>query len=99
MADQVKLVNTVIDDGNRIVNWDFDPKETVRSVLTRWGFEWETDTVSVCGVLMMPENMLDHALEDYMYAPSECFQYPKRIFIKMKQPQKKEKKEKVADVG
>lgn len=97
MADQKKLVNTVIDDGNRIVNWDFEPSETVRSVLTRWGFEWEKDSVSVCGFLMMPENMLDHSLEDYMYAASKCWQYAGRIFIKMKQPQK-EKKEEKADV-
>lgn len=98
MADQVKLVNTVIDDGNRIVNWDFDPKETVRSVLTRWGFTWEPNTVQVCGFLLMPENMLDHPLEDYMYTASKCLQYTGRVFIKMRQP-KKEKKEEVADVG
>ena len=97
MADQKKLVNTVIDDGNRIVNWDFDPNETVRSVLTRWGFEWEKDSVHVCGFLLF-ENMLDYPLKDYMYAASKCWQYTGRIFIKMKQPNK-EKKEKVADVG
>lgn len=98
MMREEKMVNVIMKDGNRIVNWDFDPNETVRSVITRWNFAWEPNTVRVCGVLMMPENMLDHPLKDYMYEPSKVYDYPKRVYIEMAQP-KKEKKEEPENVG
>lgn len=92
-----KLVNVVIKDGNRIVNWDFAPSETIESVLKRWGFQWEPNSVVVCG-LPLDDNMLDKPLSKSIYVTSAIGQYTGRLFIKMKQPQKP-KKEGDANVG
>lgn len=93
MREEKVLVNTVISDGNRTVNWDIDPSETVRAVLTRWGFEWEPYSVIVCGFLLS-EKMLDYPIAEYRYTPSIVYDYANRVFIRMKQPQKKKEERK-----
>ena len=95
MRDE-KLVNVIMKDGNRTVNWDFTGSTTVRECLQRWNFEWEPNTVHVCGWLVF-ESQLDKPIADYMYAPSMIYDYPKKVYINMTQPVKK--KEEPKDVG
>lgn len=94
---QDRVVNVVMRDGNRTVNWDFKESTTVRECLTRWKFEWEPNSVFVCGEPAF-ENQLDKPIKDFMYAPSEIYEYANRVFIVMKQPVVEKKRESDADV-
>ena len=96
MSQEEKLINVIMKDGNRTVNWDFKESTTVLECLKRWNFEWEPNTVHVCGFLVF-ESQLDKPITDYMYAASKVYEYPKRVYIEMTQPVKK--KEAVSDVG
>lgn len=78
--------NVLIKDGNRTVNWDFKADSTVREVLQLWKFEWEPDSVKICGK-PVPDNMLDHPLSDYwLWKGSVVI----TMVPKKKGPQKKE---------
>lgn len=84
------MINVIIRDGNRTVNWDFPGSDTALEVLNRWHFEWEAESVSVCG-MPIPEEMLNSTLDDLVYASTAMCMYAGKLFIDVKQPEKKKK--------
>lgn len=89
MNNKFNLVNVVIYDGNRKVNWDFRNTKSMKEALEKFGFKWEPNTIRVNGHLTL-ESHLHYMLGSFVEASKRCGDDTNRLFVTMMRPQKKE---------
>lgn len=98
MTDYRKpMVNVILRDGNRTVNWDYPEDTPLLDVLKNWKFSWETDSVRVCG-MPIPDSLLYRQIEEFVFSATKCCRFTGSLFVDMVQPKKK-KKEVVTNDG
>ena len=93
MKPYIRIVNVLIKDGNRIVNWDFSDKDTVLEILKRWNFKWVPDSARICG-MPIPEELLSETVQHFVEASKQFNLYKDKLVVEIegipeKPPEKK----------
>lgn len=92
MREELNLVNVILYDGNRKVNWDFRDRTPLADALEKFGFKWRKDSIRVNGHAVA-ENMLYHDLSRFFAEAKKADESCARLFVTMKKPEKLQKKE------
>ena len=92
MCEELNLINVIIYDGNRKVNWDFRDSKPLSEALGKFGFKWKKNSIRVNGH-PVTDSLLYHNLGSFVEASKRCEDYNGRLFVTMKKPEKLQKKE------
>lgn len=91
MREELNLVNVIIYDGNRKVNWDFRDGKPLMEAIGKFGFKWQKNSVRVNGH-PVTDSLLYHNLGSFVEASERCGDYGGRLYVTMVKPEKPEKK-------
>lgn len=92
MREELNLVNVIIYDGNRKVNWDFRDGKPLMEAIGKFGFKWKKNSIRVNGH-PVTDSLLYHTLESFIEASKRCGDYDGRLFVTMEKPERPQKKE------
>ena len=93
MREELNLINVIIYDGNRKVNWDFRDGKPLMEALGKFGFKWQKNSVRVNGH-PVTDSLLYHNLGSFVEASKRCEDYGGRLFVTMERPENTEKAQK-----
>lgn len=92
MREELNLVNVILYDGNRKVNWDFRDRTPLADALEKFGFKWRKGSIRVNGHAVA-ESKLYHDLSRFFAEAKKADESCARLFVTMKKPEKLQKKE------
>jgi hypothetical protein len=92
MREELNLVNVIIYDGNRKVNWDFRDGKPLMEALGKFGFKWQKNSVRVNGH-PVTDSLLYHNLGSFVEASKRCGDYSGKLFVTMEKHDNQQKKE------
>lgn len=93
MREELNLVNVILYDGNRKVNWDFRDSKPLMEALGKFGFKWQKNSVRVNGH-PIADLVLYHNLGSFVEASKRCGDYSGKLFVTMEKPDKPENQQK-----
>lgn len=80
MKPEVNMVNVIIYDGNRKNNWDYPEGLSLKDVLRRRKFRWESNSVRVNG-FMIADSLLHYDLSAFVKAAMERNAYDGKLHV------------------
>ena len=92
MREELNLVNVILYDGNRKVNWDFRDSKPLMEALGKFGFKWQKNSVRVNGH-PITDSLLYHNLGSFVEASKRCGDYAGKLFVTMEKHDNQQKKE------
>lgn len=95
MREELSLVNVIMYDGNRKVNWDFRDSKPLMEALGKFGFKWKRNSIHVNGH-PVANSLLHHSLGSFVEASKRCEDYGGRLFVTMERPENPEKEQETA---